>query len=233
VGAEAGQELVKAKINGLALDVTSNSPVVVLKDGKLAFVFGTPGGETIGQTEFQMLVNLIDFQLPVQQAIEAPRFCSMPSRIYKPIGDLCRSRIGCRLLHQALKAMGHTLRISAGWAASYMQTINRSHDKAITAGRSAVLATRWAASTTMADFGYFATTNFCALNPACTVAPVVGCFTSSPAASATKIFPDGSTERLCGRPSWPGPTPEPPNSLTISRSLLRNTVMKCEPPSAL
>ena len=53
--------------------ILNNSPVVVLKDGKLAFVFGTPGGETIGQTQFQMLVNLIDFQLPVQQAIEAPR----------------------------------------------------------------------------------------------------------------------------------------------------------------
>jgi len=41
-----------------------NTPVVVLKDGKLAFVFGSPGGETIGQTEFQVLVNLIDFKLP-------------------------------------------------------------------------------------------------------------------------------------------------------------------------
>jgi gamma-glutamyltranspeptidase len=41
--------------------------VIVLKDGKLSFVFGSPGGETIGQTEFQMLVNLIDFKLPVQQ----------------------------------------------------------------------------------------------------------------------------------------------------------------------
>jgi len=36
---------------------------------KLAFVFGSPGGETSGQTAFQMLVNLIDFELPVQQAM--------------------------------------------------------------------------------------------------------------------------------------------------------------------
>src|SRR6185436_3583345 len=56
------------------IPLLNNSPIVVLKDGKLAFVFGSPGGETIGQTEFQVLVNLIDFQLPVQQAIEAPRF---------------------------------------------------------------------------------------------------------------------------------------------------------------
>ena len=55
------------------MPILNNSPVVVLKDGKLAFVFGTPGGETIGQTQFQVLLNLIDFEMPVQQAIEAPR----------------------------------------------------------------------------------------------------------------------------------------------------------------
>jgi gamma-glutamyltranspeptidase/glutathione hydrolase len=44
----------------------NNSPTIVLKDGKLAIVFGTPGGETIGQTEFEMLVNLVDFHMPVQ-----------------------------------------------------------------------------------------------------------------------------------------------------------------------
>jgi gamma-glutamyltranspeptidase/glutathione hydrolase len=76
----------------------NNSPVIVFKDGKLAFVFGSPGGETIGQTEFQMLVNLIDFRLPVQQAIEAPRFCSTPSRIStsRAPRSRCRSRAGCR-----------------------------------------------------------------------------------------------------------------------------------------
>ena len=37
------------------IPILNNSPVVVLKDGKLAYVFGTPGGETIGQTEFQVL----------------------------------------------------------------------------------------------------------------------------------------------------------------------------------
>ena len=67
------------------IPILNNSPVVVLKDGKLAFVFGTPGGETIGQTEFQMLVNLIDFELPVQQAIEAPRFAlDAEPNFYKP-----------------------------------------------------------------------------------------------------------------------------------------------------
>ncbi len=42
--------------------------------------------------------------------------------------------------------------------------------------------------------------NFCARKPASTSAPAAF-FTVGPAASATKMFPDGSTERLCGRPS--------------------------------
>ena len=51
--------------------------------------------------------------------------------------------------------------------------------------------------------------NFCARCPVAPRHPSVGFFTSGPAASATKMLPDGSTVRLCGRPSWPGPTPGP------------------------
>ena len=90
---------------------------MVLKDGKLAFVFGTPGGETIGQTEFQMLVNLIDFKLPVQQAIEAPRFSlDAEPNFYKPGAEITvqiESRMPAATI-EALKAMGHKLRVAAG-----------------------------------------------------------------------------------------------------------------------
>ena len=107
--------------------ILNNSPVVVLKDGKLAFVFGTPGGETIGQTQFQMLVNLIDFQLPVQQAIEAPRFSlNAEPNFYKPgaaITVQIEGRVAAATL-DALKAMGHTLRVAPGWGSiGHMQTI--------------------------------------------------------------------------------------------------------------
>ena len=105
----------------------NNSPVVVLKDGKLAFVFGSPGGETIGQTEFQMLVNLVDFELPVQQAIEAPRFSLDASpNFYKAGADITvsiESRVSPETL-AALRAMGHKLRVEPGWGSmGHMQTI--------------------------------------------------------------------------------------------------------------
>ena len=107
--------------------ILNNSPVVVLKDGKLVFVFGTPGGETIGQTQFQMLVNLIDFQLPVQQAIEAPRFSlDAEPNFYRPGSEVTvsiESRMPAATI-EALKAMGHKLRVNPGWGSiGHMQTI--------------------------------------------------------------------------------------------------------------
>ena len=114
-------------VGGGKIPILNNSPVVVLKDGKLAFVFGTPGGETIGQTQFQMLVSLIDFQLPVQQAIEAPRFSlDAEPNFYKP-GSAITVQVENRMpaaTIEALKAMGHTLRINPGWGSiGHMQTI--------------------------------------------------------------------------------------------------------------
>jgi gamma-glutamyltranspeptidase / glutathione hydrolase len=107
--------------------ILNNSPVVVLKDGKLAFVFGTPGGETIGQTEFQVLVNLVDFDMPVQQAIESPRFVlDAKPNFYKP-GAAIEVQIENRVPAEtiaALKAMGHNVRVLPGWGSlGHMQAI--------------------------------------------------------------------------------------------------------------
>ena len=109
------------------IPILNNSPVVVLKDGRLAFVFGTPGGETIGQTEFQMLINLIDFDLPVQEAIEAPRLAlEATPNFYKPgaeIKVLVEGRVSAETI-AALRAMGHKVVVLPGWGSlGHMQTI--------------------------------------------------------------------------------------------------------------
>jgi hypothetical protein len=57
----------------------------VLKDGHLKMIYGTQGGETIGQTQFQVLVNVIDFGMGSQEAIEAPRVrVDAEPSFYKP-----------------------------------------------------------------------------------------------------------------------------------------------------
>ncbi len=48
-------------------------PVIVLRDGRPAIALGTPGGRTIPQTTTQMLVNMIEFDMDVQDALSAPR----------------------------------------------------------------------------------------------------------------------------------------------------------------
>jgi gamma-glutamyltranspeptidase/glutathione hydrolase len=99
----------------------NNSPVIVMKNGKVSMVYGTPGGETIGQTEFEMLVNLIDFKLPVQAAVENPRFAvDAKPNFYKPGADISitiENRLPPATM-DALKAMGYVLKPGGAFTAA-------------------------------------------------------------------------------------------------------------------
>ena len=50
------------------------TPTVVLKDGKPFMVLSTPGGDNQDQTLIQVLLNIVEFGMNVQEAVEAPRF---------------------------------------------------------------------------------------------------------------------------------------------------------------
>jgi gamma-glutamyltranspeptidase/glutathione hydrolase len=54
--------------------LSSMSPTIVLKDGKPYLVLGSPGGTTITTQVFQVLLNVIDFNLNLQDAVWNPRF---------------------------------------------------------------------------------------------------------------------------------------------------------------
>jgi gamma-glutamyltranspeptidase/glutathione hydrolase len=54
--------------------LSSMSPTIVLKDGKPFIVTGSPGGSTIITTVLQTIINVIDFDMNMQQAVNAPRF---------------------------------------------------------------------------------------------------------------------------------------------------------------
>jgi gamma-glutamyltranspeptidase/glutathione hydrolase len=53
--------------------LSAMTPTIVLKDGKVLFAVGSPGGPTIINTVLQIVVNVIDFGMNIQQAIDAPR----------------------------------------------------------------------------------------------------------------------------------------------------------------
>jgi gamma-glutamyltranspeptidase/glutathione hydrolase len=53
---------------------TTIAPLVVRKDGKVRWVIGSPGAGRIGSTIIEILVNLIDFEMSLENAIRAPKF---------------------------------------------------------------------------------------------------------------------------------------------------------------
>lgn len=63
--------------------LSSMTPTIVLRNGKLFAVLGSPGGPTIINTVMEVLVNLIDFKMNVADAVAAPRFHHqwMPDRL--------------------------------------------------------------------------------------------------------------------------------------------------------
>jgi gamma-glutamyltranspeptidase/glutathione hydrolase len=53
--------------------LSSMTPTIVARDGNLLMVTGSPGGRTIINTVLLTLVNVIDFGMNIQEAIDAPR----------------------------------------------------------------------------------------------------------------------------------------------------------------
>ncbi|APR39060.1 gamma-glutamyltransferase [Paraburkholderia sp. SOS3] len=54
--------------------LSSMTPTILTKDGKVALVIGTPGGSRIFTTIFQVISNVYDFNMPLKDAVAAPRF---------------------------------------------------------------------------------------------------------------------------------------------------------------
>ena len=54
--------------------LSSMTPTIIEKNGKLFMVVGTPGGSTIITSVFQTILNVIEFEKPIQEAVTVPRF---------------------------------------------------------------------------------------------------------------------------------------------------------------
>ena len=54
--------------------LSSMSPTILLRDGQVAMVLGSPGGSTIFTSVFQTIINITDFGMTPQQAVAAGRF---------------------------------------------------------------------------------------------------------------------------------------------------------------
>jgi gamma-glutamyltranspeptidase/glutathione hydrolase len=54
--------------------LSSMTPTIVVRDGKFYFTVGSPGGPTIINTVLEVMVNVLDFHMNIQQAVDWPRF---------------------------------------------------------------------------------------------------------------------------------------------------------------
>ena len=69
--------LVQGEANAIApgkRPLSSMSPTIVSKDGKPVFVVGTPGGSRIITAVLHTVLNVVDYGMNVQEAVDAPRF---------------------------------------------------------------------------------------------------------------------------------------------------------------
>lgn len=102
---------------------TTLTPTVVLKDGRPFLAIGTPGGDSQDQQILLVLLNMIDFGLDVQAAIEAPRVNSLhPQSSFddhraQP-GVLEVERTVAPAVIEELRARGHVLRLRAPYGIS-------------------------------------------------------------------------------------------------------------------
>ena len=53
--------------------LSSQCPTIVMRDGKVLLVTGSPGSRTIINTVLNVVVNVVDYDMNVRQAVDAPR----------------------------------------------------------------------------------------------------------------------------------------------------------------
>ncbi len=97
-----------SKVNSIAPGkrmVSSMTPTMVEKDGKLYLVVGTPGGSTIITSILQTIINVIDHKMDMQSAVDAPRFHHqwLPDVLYYEKGAFTKKQL------YMLKALGYTI----------------------------------------------------------------------------------------------------------------------------
>jgi gamma-glutamyltranspeptidase/glutathione hydrolase len=95
--------------------LSSMTPTIVLKDKKLFFVTGSPGGPTIINTVLQIVSNVIDFGMSVTQAVESPRIHHqwMPDSLSYERNGLSTDTANI------LKSLGHSFKERASYEGAY------------------------------------------------------------------------------------------------------------------
>jgi len=88
--------------------LSSMTPTILAKDGELVAVVGSPGGRTIINSVLQVVLNLVDFEMDIQEAVSAKRFHHqwLPDQIRIEADGVTPETLA------SLESMGHAARVS-------------------------------------------------------------------------------------------------------------------------
>jgi gamma-glutamyltranspeptidase / glutathione hydrolase len=111
---------------------TTLTPSLVMKDGRPHMVFGTPGGDTQDQTSLQFFLNVVDFEMDLQEAIDEPNFWSehFPSSFYPHDAHPQRLVVEGRVssgVRETLAGRGHEIAVEADWVEGQQVSAVRFH----------------------------------------------------------------------------------------------------------
>jgi len=100
---------------------TTLTPSLAMRDGQPWMVFGTPGGDQQDQWSLQFFLNVVDFGMDLQAAVDAPTFHSQhfPSSFYPHGAYPKRVVVEGRIpgpVREELAAMGHDVQVTGDWA---------------------------------------------------------------------------------------------------------------------
>jgi gamma-glutamyltranspeptidase / glutathione hydrolase len=118
---------------------TTLTPSLVLRDGKPFMAFGTMGLDQQDQWTLQFFLNVVEFSMPLQDAIEAPKFSSkhFPSSIYPHTAEPGVLRVEGRVPYEVrriLQAKGHQLIIQPDWIEGYVVGVQVDPDHGVLYG---------------------------------------------------------------------------------------------------
>lgn len=87
--------------------LSSMSPSILAHDGDLVAVIGSPGGRTIINTTLQLILNMVDFDMDIEEAVAAPRMHHqwLPDRIRLEADAVSPDVV------QALEQLGHAVQV--------------------------------------------------------------------------------------------------------------------------
>lgn len=84
--------------------ISGNAPIIIMKNKIPWAALGTPGGHTIPQNIAQVVINLIDFKMNMQEAIDAPKIA-----FFEESKVICAENSIPNPIVSELKTMGHSI----------------------------------------------------------------------------------------------------------------------------